>query len=95
MNYKMQNKKVSPTKDIQEIEDLISAYEFAQNNKLTEKNFLQIHKILSRLLLIESKQGIYRTEKVGIFSTEGLVYLAIEPENVAEAMKNFSKRLEN
>jgi Fic family protein len=94
MNYKLSNDKFSPTKEIQEIEDLISAYEFAQASPLNEVNFLHTHKLLSSQLLISSKQGEYRTEKVGVFSSLGLVYLAVEAEFVAKEMNLFFKDLE-
>jgi Fic family protein len=94
MNYRLSQDKFKPHKDIQEIEDLISAYEFAQTNALNEKNFLQCHKIFSKTLVIKSKQGKYRIEKVGVFNQSGLVYLAIEPEFVKEAMTEFFNDLE-
>jgi len=89
MNYKLSQEKFKPHKEIQEIENLILAYEFAQSNLLTEKNFLQCHKIFAKTLVIKSKQGKYRNEKVGVFGQPGLVYLAIEPELVKEAMTDF------
>ncbi len=89
MNYKLSPDKTKPYKEIQEIENLVQAYEFAQNNSLTEKNFLHCHKIFAKTLVIKSKQGKYRNEKVGVFGQSGLVYLAIEPENVREAMTEF------
>lgn len=89
MNYKLSHEKFKPHKEIQEIENLVSAYEFAQSNPLTEKNFLQCHKIFSKTLVIKSKQGKYRDEKVGVFGQSGLVYLAIEPELVKETMDDF------
>lgn len=89
MNYKLSQEKLKPHKEIQEIENLISAYEFAQSNPLTEKNFLQCHKIFAKTLVIKSKQGKYRNEKVGVFGQSGLVYLAVEPELVKETMTFF------
>lgn len=83
MNHKM-NKNIS--KDVEEIENLISAYTFAQWEKLTEKNFLQTHKLSSKTLLIKSRRGIYRNDKVWVFGNGGLVYLAIEPEFVEKEM---------
>jgi Fic family protein len=91
MNYKLSQEKFKSHKEIREIEDLISAYEFAQSNKLNEKTFLHCHKIFSKNLVIQSKQGKYRTEKVGVFGQSGLVYLAIEPEFVREQMEEFFK----
>ncbi|NOU18789.1 MAG: Fic family protein [Bacteroidales bacterium] len=94
MNYKLSQEKFKPQKEIQEIENLISAYEFAQSNDLNEKNFLHCHKILSKTLVIKSKQGKYRNDKVGVFGQSGLVYLAIEPEFVKEAMTEFFNDLD-
>jgi len=52
-------------------------------------NFLHTHKIFAKTLVIKSKQGKYRNEKVGVFGQSGLVYLAIEPELVKETMTEF------
>ncbi len=99
MNYELsknkskeQNKKFH---EIDEINNLIQAYEFAQNNKLNEDNLLQAHKLLSKNLLIKSKQGKYRTEPVGVFSSTGLNYMAIEPEFLKNAMETFFQTVEN
>ncbi len=89
MNYKLSQEKFKPDKEIQEIENLILAYEYAQSNLLTEKNFLQCHIIFAKTLVIKSKQGKYRNEKVGVFGQSGLVYLAVEPELVKETMTGF------
>lgn len=86
MNSMLAQKNFKPKKEIQEIEDLVSAYEFAQSTNLTEKNFLAAHKILSNTLLIKDKRGKYRTDKMGVFDEFGLVYLAIEPEYVKREM---------
>jgi Fic family protein len=89
MNSKLSQEKFKPRKEIQEIENLIAAYEFAQNNPLTERNFLHCHQLFSKTLVIKSKQGKYRNEKVGVFGQSGLVYLAVEPELVKTAMSDF------
>lgn len=94
MNYKLSQEMFKPTKEIEEIENLITAYKFAQNNKLNESNFLECHRILSKTLLIKSKRGKYRIEKVGVFGETGLVYLAIEPEFVQECMKILFQNIE-
>lgn len=88
LNWKhiQQNK---PTKELKEISDLIAAYDFAKSAALTEKNFLKAHKILSKTFVTAYKRGKYRNDKVGVFDTEGLVYLAIEPELVVETMQQF------
>ena len=89
MNYAMNKDKFKAGKEIKEIEDLIEAYEFAQNNKLNEKNLLNCHKIFSDTLLIRSKRGKYRIEQVGVFGKSGLAYMAVEPEFINEEMKVF------
>ena len=89
MNYELSKSKFKPTKEIEEIENLITAYEFAQKTALTERNMLESHKILSKTLLIKSKRGKYREEPVGVFGKSGLIYLAIEPEYVRKEMKIF------
>jgi Fic family protein len=87
MNYKQFQTKAKPQKELREIEDLISAYNFAQANHLTAKNLLGAHKILSKELLINSLRGKYRNDRVGVFSESGLVYLAVEAEYVPAVMK--------
>jgi hypothetical protein len=59
MNYEMNKDKFRIGKEIEEIEDLIETYGFAQNNKLSERNLLNCHKIFSDTLLIRSKRGKY------------------------------------
>ena len=87
MNYEFDKKKFKPGKEIEEIENLIEAYEFAQNNRLSETNLLACHKTFSETLLIKSKRGKYRLEQVGVFGKSGIAYLAVEPEFVAKEMK--------
>ena len=91
MNYELNKEIFKAGKEIKEIENLIEAYEFAQNNDLNEKNFLKCHKIFSKTLLIKSKRGKYRIEQVGVFGKSGLTYMAIEPEFVEREMKVFFK----
>lgn len=93
MNYEMNKNKFKVGKEIKEIEDLIEAYEFAQTNKLNEKNLLNCHKIFSDTLLIKSKRGEYRIEPVGVFGKAGLAYMAVEPEFVKKEMKLFFQDL--
>jgi len=93
MNYEMNNDKFKAGKEIEEIENLIEAYEYAQTNKLNEKNLLNCHKIFSDTLLIRSKRGKYRIEQVGVFGKAGLAYMAVEPEFVAKEMKLFFQDL--
>lgn len=85
MNYSISIKK-SKNKEIEEIESLIKAYNFAKENKLSEENFLKTHKISSKTILINSKRWKYRDEKVWVFWSKWMIYLAIEPEFVKEKM---------
>ena len=94
MNYRLSREKINPTNEIIEIENLIAAYHLAQANRLNEDNFLESHRIFSETLLIKSKRGLYRTEKVGVFGETGLIYLAIEPELVQERMGLFFRNIE-
>ncbi len=87
MNYEMNKDKFKVGKEIEEIENLIKAYEFAQNNLLNESNLLSCHKTLSETLLIKSKRGKYRIEQVGVFGKSGLAYMAVEPEFVNKEME--------
>ncbi len=82
MNYEMNRAKFKAGKEIKEIEDLIEAYRFAQSNEINGKNLLNCHKIFSSTLLIKSKRGKYRTEKVGVFGKNGLACMAVESGKV-------------
>ena len=88
MNHKLSPSQKKNTKEIQEIEDLTHAYQFAQSNQLSETNLFKAHAILSKSFLIKSFRGKYRDDKIGVFSESGLVYLAIEVEFVASAMED-------
>ncbi len=85
--------RTKPDKNIKEINNLIEAYEFAGAEKLTEKNLLQAHKILSQQFLIKSKQGKYRTEPIGVFGESGLIYVAGEPQLVKGYMQAFFEEI--
>ena len=85
-NAKYFEKKFPQKKEEQEIEFLIQAYQFAKKNNVIEKYFLQAHKISSQTILPLSQQGKYRDQKVGVFGKMGLVYMAVEPENVEKEM---------
>lgn len=93
MNYKLLQTKTKHQKELQEIEDLISAYSFAQQNILNEKNLLKAHQILSKQFLIRGLRGKYRNDKVGVFGPSGLVYLAIETSYVAREMGNLFEEI--
>ena len=86
MNMQLAQIKFKPAKEIAEIENLIAAYQHAQTHPLTEKTMLQVHALLAKNLVEPFQQGAYRQTKSGVFSTRGLVYLAVEPEFVAQEM---------
>lgn len=85
LNSRMSPRKHRP-KEAQEIEDLVSAYAFAQNNDLTEHSMLQAHALLSKEFVAPTRRGTYRREPVGVFSQHGLEYMAVEPQHVAAEM---------
>jgi Fic family protein len=80
-------------KEFQEIADLKSAYDFARGNALTEENFLHAHATLSRPFVSEGGRGAYRQDKVCVFSSGGLVYMAVEAEHVPEEMHALFERI--
>ena len=86
MNLKT-SKDLHKAKEFEEIFDLKEAYEFARENELTENNLLKTHKMLSKLFMSPGNRGKYRQDKVGVFSSIGLVYMAIEYEYVSHEMK--------
>ncbi|WP_339138171.1 MAG: Fic family protein [Candidatus Electrothrix sp. GW3-4] len=89
MNYELSQTNSKPGKEIEEIENLIAAYGFAQQNRLTEANLLHCHKMFSATFLIKSKRGAYRIEPVGVFGKTGMAYLAVEPEFIGKGMETF------
>jgi Fic family protein len=93
MNLKLQSE-ISKNKEVKEIDDLVFAYEYAKSNSLSETAFLESHRVLSKTILIKSKQGKYRQERIGVFSDRGLVYLALEEEYVVQEMQLFSEEIQ-
>lgn len=89
MNYRRGFSKIKISKEIQEIEDLVKAYEFAEKHSLNEKNLLNVHRILSEKFVIKVHCGSYRDQRVGVFGSAGLVYLAVEPEKLVDEMEKF------
>ncbi len=75
--------------------DLFSAYEFAQKNKITKTNILKAHKIISKHLLTTYYRGRVRNEDMIIRdSTTGkVVYEACLKENVKKEFNVFFKEV--
>lgn len=80
-----------------EIDDLKNAYAFARGHALTEKNFLLAHKMLSGSFLAKNARGKYRADKVGVFGSAGLEYMAPEaplvPSEMSELFSYIAKLL--
>ncbi len=74
------------TKEIKEIKDLITAYQFARENELTLNNILKAHEILTASILVKRERGKIRKVKVGVRSDGRLIYLAVEPEFVKQEL---------
>ena len=72
------SKALRQTKEIKEIEELVSAYQFAKENPLTKSSFFKAHKMLSKSFLIPSAQGKLRKGNLVIGGKSGIVYVAVE-----------------
>lgn len=75
------------SRDVQEIDDMIAAYEFAAKNAINIGSFLEAHKILSNSSGIAEKyKGAFRDMPVGVFGGGVKVYTGAEPSIVAGEM---------
>lgn len=76
--YRFQEMGLKKTKSIQEIDDLIRAYKYAQQSTITEAHLLTAHRYVSATLLAQNKayQGSYRNKEVTIrnMHTGAVVY---------------------
>jgi Fic family protein len=64
-------------------DDLYSAYDFIDNNRLTFKNVQKAHSILSKNLLPKSQQGLIRNNPMFVINSDDKIeYLAPSPEKV-------------
>ncbi|MBU3714839.1 MAG: Fic family protein [Ferruginibacter sp.] len=75
-------------KEVKEIENLLTAYQYAKRYRLTQKGLLKCHEILAETFtnITKSQKGKYRKTMVGIRGWSGLVYLAVEPQFVQQEM---------
>ncbi|NLK16361.1 MAG: Fic family protein [Bacteroidales bacterium] len=68
-------------------DDLYSAYEFIDSNKLTLENVKKAHAILSANLLHSSQQGAIRTNPMFVInSNDQIEYVATSPEQVSSEL---------
>lgn len=64
-------------------DDLYDAYDFIDNNALTQENVQKAHSILSKSLLPESQQGLIRNIPMFVINSEDKIeYVAARPEIV-------------
>ena len=72
------------------IDDLYSAYTFAKNHQLNEKNVSAAHKLLSKHIVAKKWQGKYRNHNMYVSTPDGRIeYVAASPFEVAMEMKIF------
>ena len=75
------------SRDMQEIDDLMAAYEFAYRNAISVASLLAAHKLLSGSSgIAENYKGAFRDMPVGVFGGGVKVYTGAEPAVVAEEM---------
>jgi Fic family protein len=69
------------------IDDLYSAYTFAQNNILHKTNISKAHKLLSKHIVAKKQQGILRTQNMYVTTPDGKIeYVAVSPYEVVTEM---------
>ncbi len=68
---------------------LEDGYAFAEKHVLNEKNFLKVHFMISKFMDNHRERGAYRRVPVVIGSRSKIVYRALAPEKVEEAMQEF------
>jgi len=70
------------------IDDLYSAYTFAQSNELNEKNISEVHKLLGRHIEANHYQGALRTQNMYVASDDGKIeYVAATPAELISEMQ--------
>ncbi len=70
-------------------DDLFAAYVFSQHKKLSKKNVLKAHKILSQNLLSANQRGILRMNPMFVLNeADRIEYVACEPKKVKSAWNN-------
>jgi len=89
--YRSQEMGLKKSKPIQEIDDLIKAYQYAQKSKITEKTILTAHRYLSNMLLGKNDQykGHYRDKEVTIrnMQTGSVIYSGAAAKIVPQEMQ--------
>ena len=84
LKHKMQDIEYLPEL-VEKPNDLFQAYLFAKENKLTGKNFLQSHVLLSKHLLPEKWRGVYRKNEMLIMEQQtGRIQFEAAPFSMVE-----------
>jgi Fic family protein len=73
-------------RDVQEVADLVSAYQFAQRHPINKANLLEAHRIASALLVNENDRGAWRTKGVKVGNALITVYMAAHQSQVPKLM---------
>lgn len=69
-------------------DDLVRAYEFTLENKLSFKNILRVHSILSRNLLQKNQRGQIRNNPMFVLNSDDRIeYFAAEPKIVKSELE--------
>lgn len=72
------------------IDDLYSAYIFAQKNDLCEENVMQVHRLLSAHIVGERGQGVLRTQNMYVITPNGSIeYVAVSPYELRGEIAEF------
>jgi Fic family protein len=88
VKHKMQDIEYLPEL-VEKPNDLYKAYLFAKQNKLSAKNFLQGHILLSKHLLPEKWRGVYRKNAMLVMEhTTGRIQFEAAPFEIVEAEMN-------
>lgn len=76
------------------IDDLYNAYQFAQKNECNGRSVELAHKLLTKHILRENRQGKIRTGNMYVTTNDGRIeYVAANPDAVKSEIKKFYKDL--
>lgn len=81
-------------RDVQEVHDLVKAYQFAQGAVLSTANLLEAHRILSELLVNTNDQGAWRTKGVKVGNAFVTVYMAAHQNLVPGLMEQLMREVD-
>lgn len=77
------------------IDDLYNAYQFAKTATCNAENIMAIHKMLTKHILPESRQGKIRTGNMFVTTSDGRIeYVAASPYAVKTELENLFKDLD-